>query len=159
MSCYSTDGVRISNLEISGCRLDSEAAPVMVRSESSLVLNGVTFVNNANAAGAGVLRMDSDSRLVLEDCTFQRNNGTTANVLAADPGCEIILMRSSLRNNRGIGSTLSISGASNLTISDSIITNNQARGGGGAIKIQVSAINDITSNPCFFRVLEREVLF
>jgi len=136
-------------LEISGCRLDSEVAPVIVRSGSNLVLNGVKFLNNINTAGAGALHMESDSYLVIEDCTFQRNNGTTANVLASDPGCEINLRRSSFRNNKGNGSTLSISEASNLTISDSIFTNNQANGGGGAIRIQVSPNIDKALNLCF----------
>lgn len=132
--------MKISNLEISGCRLDSEVAPLTVRSGSSLELNGVKFANNTNTAGAGVLHMENESRLVIENCTFQRNNGTTANVLAADPGCIMDLLSSSLRNNKGIGSTLSISEASNLTISNSIFTNNQANGGGGAIKIQVGVV-------------------
>lgn len=131
------DGVSIINLEISGCRLDSADAPVMVRSGSSLVLNRVKFLNNTNAAGAGVLRMEHDSRLVLENCSFRRNNGTEANVLATSAGCEVTIRGSSFRGNRGDGSTLSIADGNQLNISSSHFTNNQAVGGGGVMRIEV----------------------
>jgi len=133
----SADGVSINSLEISGCRLDSADAPVVLRSGRTLELNSVNFTNNRNRVGSASLRMGRGSRLVINKCSFHRNNSTEANVLATSPGCEVIIQGSRFRGNRGEGSTLSVADGNQLNISNSRFTNNQATRGGGVIRIEV----------------------
>eukprot|EP00210_Caulerpa_lentillifera_P003717 g3550.t1 len=135
----SSNEVIISNLVINDCRLEDIDAPVVLRTNSSLELNSVNFTNNVNAAGSAVLRMERSSKLVISDSTFLRNYGVAANVLSADPGCDIDISRSLFRGNGGEGSTLSITDGSLLTITNSRFVNNQASHGGGVFRIQSSA--------------------
>jgi len=109
--------VKVTNLEVSGCRLNSTDAPVVLLAGRTLELNSVNFTDNKHEAGSAALKMEIDSELVIENCLFNHNNGSW--------------------------STLNVTDGNTLTISSSTFINNTAYLGGGALRIEVCIGRDI----------------
>jgi len=153
--CSATD-VNVNNLEIKGCRLDSEDAPVVIRSGSNVEMTSVNFTNNRNDAGSAALKTETDSILVIEDCHFRRNSGLGAHALEARQSSSTTIRSSAFRRNNGNGSTLNIIDANTLTISSSTFVKNVATLGGSVLRIEVRKKRGTIPMFSFCRVNKRE---
>jgi len=134
--------VEISNLRIRNCELDSEEAPVVVGSQSTVTFTSVTFQDNVNRRGSAAIAASPAANVIIQDSSFFGNAGRTASALRAGRNCNVTITSSDFEFQFGRNSTLVLTNAQSLTISDSIFRNNTAQvQAGAAINIQSNEVS------------------
>ena len=129
------------NLRIRDCQLDSEEAPVVVRSQSNVTFASVRFEDNVNQQGSAAISANQASTVTIQDSSFLGNAGRTASAVRAGRDCRVEIAGSEFEFQSGRNSTLVLMNARSLTISDSTFRNNTARRqAGGAINIMVTPL-------------------
>lgn len=138
MAWYRDATVEMSNLTISGCRLNDEGAPIEVYKGSQLMLSHVTFEDNLNLEGSAGVVVGRDSELRLLDVLFRRNRAGTASAVEARKCSVVNIKDSTFELLYGLKSAVSVSDAKDIKIEGTRFLKNQALSfGGGAVSVVV----------------------
>jgi uncharacterized repeat protein (TIGR01451 family) len=141
----SANDVILSGLTFINAHSTLDGGAIFAKSISNLSISNCTFVNNTAGRDGGGIELDYISNLSIFNCTFVNNNATRfSGALNFYGGNNLLINKCYFdKNNAVSGGAIRYQRSTNITVNDSLFTNNYVIEYGGGINVE-------QSNYCLF---------